>query len=366
MLDALVPTRKIAQYITKKMDLYVIHTRELEDRARSFTKLVRALEEVCDVNMHVCNSHDVDSLVNNSALNTLVDFNPIAADQTPCADVFNRHVKGMHVNHISCAMKHLTALKTIAEAADQPDDEERVYMVIEDDCIVAFDDTKSMQTLVKELWKACVSHVKSDFLYLCTHVSSDIPNQTPDVIRRFPINTLTSNGFVFPTSNAYCVRPSYARALLPHLTPLKFAWNVQLSYALHRTEGSVGALEKALLLDGSKTGHFCSVLSGENTLQLNSQYNELNKLLTRLSPAENDDASVAQFIDHFNSQSGILKDHPDLLRIHATYLTNRSRHVEAHQVLHRAAQTLLRQPLVLINNQSGLMKDYIKSFAHVQ
>jgi hypothetical protein len=181
--------------------------------------------------------------------------------------------------------------------------------------------------------------------------------------------------FIMPVCNAYFVTPKFARGLMEWTNKVKFPWNVQLSYALHmsKTKGcnrdiDVVATRSVMLLDGSKTGHFLSTLNGDNALSMCPEYVEMMKVLSMPKcDKKNKSEEVLAIIQRFESKSeDVVRDHPDMLRLYAESLEKNGNTVKAHEVLGRAVTVLLKNPLVLINNNSTVMKRYLKSFAYVQ
>lgn len=330
-----------------RLELHVIHARPLQQRARNVTSVVRALEKQCDVHLRLCTRYDSDAVAGMDTAG-LTDFGALAPQQTPLHERFNRHLRGMHVNQLSCALKHQEVLREISEG-----DDDTLYLVMEDDSVMTADFADMV---------ACVSSAEFDLVL----VALDVEN--PAGTRLCPMAGVFETGFVLPSCNAYFVRPAYARALLQHAQPVRFAWNVQLSYALHLTAPArVFHSARVFLRDGSKTGRFACT-QGDSTPSQNAAYLALQAQVSA-GKATPEEVSVA--VDRCLSAPDaegktVLKDHPEVLRLQAAHLSASGRHGDAHAVLLRAADALLREPLVLVNNQSGVMRQLIRSFAQVQ
>ena len=337
----------------EEIHVFVVHARALQRRARSIAKLVQVIERhnmVNRVNMRLITKYDIND-ISPEDLPKLTNFDPVALDVSPFADRFNGLIKVMHINQVSCALKHAECLREISEY-----DDDRMCLVIEDDCVAKDDDINAFVT------HALDKRNDYDILFGC---DTGINFQQQDEYLA-SIENVFASGIVLATCNAYFVRPSYAKTLLENTQPIKFAWNVQLSFALHRCKPSRGVkcAPCAPLRDGSKTGRFLSTQTGENVLSQCDEFVTFRQLLATAKVGQG--SEVARAFDGIIASQGIANDHPDILRVYATYLTVNRRHKEAHDVLQRAVDVILKEPLTFSNNQSAVMKQFLRSFAHVQ
>lgn len=336
-----------------ELDVFVVHARALQNRARALSETVRLLEREVRVNVRMVTSHDTCD-IDADSIKRLTGFEPLSTEVTPLADRFNAMIRVMHVNAVSSALKHLDCLRQIG---DRPGD--ALCLVLEDDSVVA-------EARLAEWMRLLID--SDDFRYdFVIMGETGLTTKYAKDTCMLDVNAAFDAGAVLPVCNAYAVRPSFARELAERVPAIKFAWNVQLSLALHvcdRSKRNVVATSAPVFLDGTKTGRFVSTLTGDNKLSQCPAFSEMCEELTRLGVGQGKAASAA--VERALAAPGVLADHPDVLRTYASHLTSLMRHAEAHAVLERAVRVMLRHPLVFTNNHSALLKQYIRSFAHVQ
>jgi hypothetical protein len=254
-------------------------------------------------------------------------------------------------------LKHAEALKNIAEYGDPG----RLHLVLEDDSVLS--DAEQLRALLARR----PSDGAADVTFACLNVQRE--GGDDDGRGVVDVDMLFKSAFVLPACNAYFVTPKAAKIMMPHVYPIKLPWNAQLAYVLHRAGASltVNSAEKCVWRDGSKSGHFVSALNNDNALTQNDSYNALKEICAKAmaggATASLDD-TIATLTSRFFDDPGVLKDHPDFLRVHAAYLTAQQRHAEAHALLERASRTLSASRVSL--SKSAVVREYIRSFAHVQ
>lgn len=364
-------------YIVTARPLAAVRDANIKQLTDTFSK-VTVVERVTR-----CTKHDPDDVMK-AGVTQYVDFAKVEGDGVGVA-AFNAQLKAMHVNQLSNALKHVDALKKIASFSDT-DENELLHLILEDDCIVNQEDGSAIEVV-----RSLMNRVKATFsndgwgIFLpCVSVSlsdetkeqqsKDIQLSKHNLVR---LDDLVSAGtsFLSPTCNAYFVTPKFASAMLKYCDKIKFAWNVHLSYAAYRVlnddkrSGVIGT-KSLCLMDGSKTGHFISTLTGSNLLSLCPEYLELVRLVSvpTKEAANNQETlrKIRDIIDKFEQKSGVIKNHPDFLRIHAQQLVSCKKYADAHEVLSNGGKILLETPLAIINNTSSFMREYLNSFAFVQ
>lgn len=329
--------------------VYVIHARPLRDVRESSIKHVLSGLRGGAERISWITKHDPDELLAMPSLTECTDF-------TPVAGVFGTMLRQMHVNQLSNAMKHAEALRRIAEFPTEGDDDP-LHLVLEDDCVLA-EDAGEPADVLRNMVQLAATRRNWGAFFPCVAVPGD--GEVQDVSKQ-------GTPFMPATVNAYFVTPQFAKRMQPWFQRIKFAWHIQLAYCMHMAQSDapvpVMATRSMALLDGSKTGHFMSTLAGENALSLCPDFIELVKLVTKGAASRK---QVDAVLASFRARPGVLQDHPDMLRVYADFLHRHQQHVAAHGTLAQACAVLLANPLVLVNNKSRTMRQYLASFAHVQ
>lgn len=384
---------------TVSLRVYVVGVSQFADRCQSTVHLTDLLSKVCNVERVTwCNEHDPDEVSASvaSGASDLADFTPVPEGQTPAAAFFNAHIRQLHVNQISNAKKHVHALTRISEfTEDGKDVPGMIHLIIEDDCTI-FSETPQpspadqKQALRKLVNSAKALHAKAKWGVLMPCLSVSVPPEVharqDDAVKQHDMVCLndsmtTATPLLSSTCNAYFVTPGFATAMLPWVRKVKFPWNVQLCYAMHmamkvRVEMGLSpglpdilATKRVVLLDGSKTGHFVATLSGSNPLTLCPEYVDLVRLLqsrdNKLTAKEFDD-QVKATMSRYHERHGVVKHHPEIVRLYAQCLAFQGKRKEAHEELRRAYTVVSRTPLCIVNNQSPFMREFLQSFSWVQ
>jgi hypothetical protein len=99
-------------YFVHAKPLSVMRDRNMRELTDLFGKTSCQLERVV-----TCIRNDPDDVIRQGNANALVDFNPIPAD-VETANVFNVHLKQLHINQLSNGLKHADAISRIASFAD--------------------------------------------------------------------------------------------------------------------------------------------------------------------------------------------------------------------------------------------------------
>lgn len=373
---------------TIALRIYVVTARPLSAaRDENIKKITEYFSKACVVERVTrCTKNDPEDLLKTN-VSDHVDFSSIPGESAAIANL-NNNLKHMHVNQLSNAMKHVDALRKIAGFADTEASDELIHLVIEDDCVVNEDleDCDNAKDAIKDLMnrvKITFSNKNNRWGIFLPCLSVAMTEQAENTQTQFfvdnkvvKLNELILNGssFLVPACNAYFVTPSFAKRMLRYCEKIKFAWNVHLSYAVHfvlheeeESEQVIGT-RTIVIMDGSKTGHFVSTLTGTNLLSLCPEYIELVRLISSTSgttPKETC-SKAAEIISKFEQKNGVIKDHPDFLRLYAQQLIGIKKLRDAHSVLKKGSKVLLETPLAIINNTSSFMREYLNSFAYVQ
>lgn len=385
--------------------IYIIHAKPLKaQREHNINRLKEIFNKLCDVErFSLITKYDPEDL-SKMNLAHFTDFSQI--EGTDAAPLYNSHIRQINLNQLSNSMKHSDVISKIADYEnddDDDDDNENVnknsssvsnnsvlHLVLEDDSLAMTpeerdpEQTKNVvrqfiqlakQSYFEKRWGfffPCISAIVTDGDGVSDNDNKDDQSKKESLSSRvisIAKSFETSPQFIPPVCNAYCITPTFAKALHNWTKTVKFTWNIQLSYALHMVHrnfedvGDIIATRRLFFMDGSKTGHFVSTLSGQNVLTLSPEY--MNLLKESVNP-DTTERKIQEKVDKFRDTPGVIYNHPDVLRVQADALIKLKRLPAAHEILHVGCDELFKHELVLVNNASDIMKKYIRSYAYVQ
>lgn len=323
---------------------YEVHVRILHSpdvcvaRRAMCDKLKTILEAAPELRAHVTfvTDHEPHELSALKSLAGLVDVDPANARDVPD---LAREVRALHINQLSCALKHAAAIAQIASA------DRGFHVVLEDDCLFGED-------VVSKLLQALRS-LPTDYDLAFLGLPAPLSAQDTRPVRAV---TLSSVYPILPGCDSYVLNPAAARALLPWVRPVRMTANLQWNYLL-RKQPTLKAylLTPNVFVDGSKLGVYLSQQDSNNRLVWNEAYLKLEKLVAARdlpkSPAELQAAQ--ELVDSLP-----FKTHPDMLRLLAK-LQHRLGNLREAETLFRQAYDITVAEKCVLNSSSQLLRDYM-------
>ena len=192
----------------------------------------------------------------------------------------------LHLNQLSNALKHLTAMRMIVElvestctpssAASSADTEvdRDIHVIVEDD--VLFNGTTILTQLLDVIEKA--PH-DTDLLFLGLPATKQ---GRPDHILYDDIDDVFA---ILPSCESYMITPKAARAIVSEYLPLRFPTHVHLTCMLERARLRAYSCSPSVFLDGSKIGVFTSSIEQNNALVWNQGWSQIHRLLFASQPS---------------------------------------------------------------------------------
>ena len=281
----------------------------------------------------------------------LVDVDASHVDR----EEFRPLVRNMHIRQVSNAMKHMSALRRAAAAADEPH-QFRFSLVIEDDAL--FGDN------VCAALRAAATHAPADadVVFLGLPSTKAPPKDEGSAI----YDDVFALFNVLPACDSYLVTPAGAKALLSHMLPVRFPTNVQLTYALRCTSLKAYVSVPNVFVDGSKLGVYTCSLEANNKLIWNQHFCHLDALVKNdaaYADASGGAAVDAEFERIWAAQP--FKEHPDVLVLKATHLAKSRRFREA-EATYAAALAQYDKAGAVVNNTSDFLRAYISLHRDLQ
>lgn len=208
------------------------------------------------------------------------------------------------VEMLSNAMKHVEALNLISTTYELPNTTYH-YMVLEDD--IAFDEDIHL-SLERLLRDTTLKEYDFVFLGLPGESPSESPEKAASDTKPAAGLSIVSMGKdlsnkITPVCDAYIITKRMASQLVQIASPIRYPFNIQLSYILDKTNGRIGRVYPNLTLDGSKFGNFPSTITPNNILLFNPVYKLIYKVLEKSSLHENEVDRVRELFDKHGNRS---------------------------------------------------------------
>jgi hypothetical protein len=255
----------------------------------------------------------------------------------PRLELFNKFAKTLDSRNVSNALKHLSALKSIAESGDP----EAHHIVLEDDILAGAHWSDALL--------ACLQNLPEGY----DIVALGIPGSSEAQFQ------LASNLYeVLPCCDSYLVSADAASKLSRAFKPIRFITNVHLSYLAKTLKLDVYLHKPNMFLDGSKYGAFISTLTPGNQLILNREYIEAKNALDK--PEGKLDERVRKAL--YENPHSL---HPDFKHLQALYEWRKNGPAAAEPVF-KDALACYDANNALITNESQFLRDYIRLHAEIQ
>ena len=336
----------------KRLNLYVIHARDLSHRMMLVNKVLDLLKKAGNAyekKVYMMTAHDPEEVA--PRVQQLVARGPDDALPEPFKHIACR----LHVKHVSNAMKHLACLQRIAESQE---DDETLNVVIEDDVIVDDSVHSELEVLGQKYLR--LSREDRGVVFL------GLPNRPETPLRTM---SLVKNVFtMLPCCDSYCVSPGFAKKLCEAWLPIRFPTNVHFSYVLARVAKGpdmTHAWKPNLFLDGSKVGVCVSVLNSDNRLLWVQPYMMAYDVLQRCWEKKRDmtGEEEARVVDCLSKMAHV--KHPDAIALQALYRLV-AKDYKKSKAQFEAAMEAYEKEGSMMNMETKFLKQYASLFAHVQ
>jgi hypothetical protein len=323
------------------LNVYVVHSGALLERKDNIMNVVRMLSSdprlavrsnvVLEQDPQDIDMQDIRNIV---SLAKLPEGDALAAKWNP-------HLRNMHINQVSNALKHLACLKRIAAEGSS----DALHLVLEDDVCYANDLCERILRVTQGL------QAGHEITFL------GLPGQPTD---KPGIRSVSDTFPILPSCESYVVSPLAAKRLVEGFAPLRFCTNKQFSYACDRA--GVQALYSVpnVFADGSKLGRFVSTLETNNRMVFSHDWVQAFQLLQR------PDARADELLACDSSLASCeIRGHPDILFLRAMINVRVGRYEDA-QKLFATADQLYIENHAITGGDSEFLRAYTNNFKHLQ
>jgi GR25 family glycosyltransferase involved in LPS biosynthesis len=323
--------------------LYILHSKDLAERDMSVNNIIQKLVNYKYKNANIAGSVVItDNDPNNISVEYIQNIVNYSQLQESNLAHLNQYIRNIHINQLSCTLKHLSALQKISEQQ-----EEEFALVLEDDVLFT-------ETVCEDLDKLFSNLSQDNHLVFLGLPGDDGPSRDNIV----PIDK--SAPLMVPLTESYIVTKETAKKMVANFFPIKFVTNLQLNFVLTKSCVDCFRSKMNLFVNGSKYGLFISSQTTNNMLVFNREYMVLNEMLNKDEFTIDEQKQIQNIIDN-----ATVANHPDFMYLIAKYKTKLKDYKGSQVVYEKAYNTLLGNKGI-VNHESSLLKDFIRLHKHLQ
>jgi hypothetical protein len=278
---------------------------------------------------------------------TLIDLNP---EPTEGLTDFNALLKPLTVPNLSNSLKHCAAIRAISNTQGAADD---LYLVLEDD--VCFSETAIDQFL------KTVDEIKNsdwDIVFLGFPAIKMPEDGDLNKVRIKPTSEMFKT---LPGCDSYLLNKAGATKISASLLPIKFDFNVHLSFLIQKMKVNAFACTPNVFVEGSKLGTYVSSLNSNNVLIYNQVFREIFGLVQNRSTYTDFDRSNFDKLWELTP----FKGHPDFMYMKGLFYMKDGKFKEAKAIFEQCFETYKKNGCAM-NKETVFLNNYIELFKVVQ
>jgi GR25 family glycosyltransferase involved in LPS biosynthesis len=345
--------------MVKNLNIFIISASWLKDRQRVITEFQKQIQKYFFKNIKTTTIKVITEYDPNDITGELIqksvnythfkEEDDLKDDNKSTSFTFyNQFIKNMHLFQLSCVLKHTKAIEHIVNNSGDDD----INLILEDDIVYQ----ESMCMMLEKVMESLPSDYDIAFLGLPTNKAIKDRNEigyqnTSEIFK------------VLPYNDSYIISKTAAKKLYDSFLPIKFTYNIQLSYLIDKLALKTVLCLPSIFIDGSKLGMFLSTLTPNNALLFNNDYMQTKNILDNKKDLELTEEETNK-LDKTFAESPI-KNHPDFLHLRANYLTKQKKYKEAEGVFEEGLKIYSTNSCV-VNHESLYLKDYIRLYKNMQ
>lgn len=319
------------------IDVYILHDKSLTLREKNVEYITKTLDQLDFINkVHVVDTFDRTELINDqlqSIMSTGKLDNPNELDL-----LFEGLIQPINKSNISNYLKHIRAYDNIDKAGINA-------LVLEDDVVISDNAIECFKTNSHRFFNS-----DADIIFF----GQPFISQPEEMFTK--IENFDTDKVLLPSCESYFIKHKIANKLRTSMLPIRFNTNVALSLAINKLNFKVFKMHPNLFVDGSKLGMFVSHISSNNTLLLNSSYNELYRMLQ-------DKTDIKSCETHY--ENAMFKESPDFMYLMALCYLQSNEISKAKQLFDECFNVYCEQNCTL-NDESSFMHNYFNFFRALQ
>ena len=320
------------------LNVYMIHSKKLTLREAVIEKLkdLASKETILDVKVHVVDDHEPES-ININNIKNLVKLDKLPEEDNQFYQPF---VRQLSLEILSNIFNHFKAIQIISK-----NDPTEYNLIVEDDVQFSSKIFTQITTLINN-----VKTMEWDMIFLGQ--PSERPKEFNNQLTLTPIEE--KDNMVLHCIDSYLVSSQTAKDLMVNFFPIRFGYNIQLSYLIDKYKYKCWKIFPNICGDGSKMGEFTSSILMNNVLIFNDLYKQIYVSLENSDVLS--DETVKEIEQKF--EENIYKENPDFVYLEALFYKKQNK-IEKSEELFREAMRLYEINNTPMNNTSTFLKNYI-------
>ena len=327
------------------LNIYIIHFNKLEKRLDNIKRLERLANEdtTLNINVHIVDEHQPDT-ININNIKNLVKIEKLPENENA---FYQNFVKQMSLEILSNTFNHFKAIQQISKNPSNS-----YNIILEDDVVYSDKIFVQINTLI--------NHVQSlldwNIIFLGQPSDKSIQSMTS-----LSLNDIDNNNLLLHCCESYMIQTETAKDMLLNFFPIRFSYNVQLSYLMNKHNYKCMKIFPNICGDGSKMGVYTSSILMNNVLIFNDLYKEIYIMLEQ--HLKFDDAMIETVKGKFSSNTNT--ENPDFIYLEALFY-KKIGYIEKAKELFETAMGYYEENLVPMNNTSTFLKNYIELYKVLQ
>jgi GR25 family glycosyltransferase involved in LPS biosynthesis len=325
------------------LNIFIIHYKKLVGRVKNIDQLKKLAEEVNDItiNIHTITDHQPEDInVNN--IKNLVKLEQLPEGENT---FYQKFVKQMSLPVFSNTFQHFKAIQQISKTS--PTD---FNMVLEDDVVYSQKIFTQLATLIENL-----KSVEWDILFLGQ------PSEKAPITNNLQLTDIDPTDLLLHCCESYMLTSKVAKDMLINFFPIRFVYNIQLSFLIDKHKYKVLKIFPNICGDGSKMGDYTSSILLNNVLIFNDLYKKIYIQLESPTPLTKDELKEVETLFYENPR----KQNPDFIYLEALF-NKKIGNIEKSKLLFESAMVFYEEGCVPMNNTSTFLKNYMELFRVLQ
>lgn len=326
------------------LNLYIIHCNRLENRLPNIEKLKSLGGEQSPsvtVNVTIINEHQPETINVNSVKN-LVKLEKLPDDEN---QFYAKFVRQMSLEILSNTFNHFKALQLCSK---NPSSEFNI--ILEDDVMYSDKIYSQIITLINNL-----DNIDWDLIFLGQPSEKQTTNANT-----LNLTNMETNDMLLHCCESYMVKSKTAQELILNFFPIRFVFNIHLSFILNKHVLKCLKIFPNICGDGSKMGEFTSSILINNVLIFNDTY---KSIYLQLENSKMEKGVIEDIKEKFENNKH--KTNPDFIYLEALFY-KKTNDIEKATELFEKAMIMFEKDKVPMNNTSSFLKNYIELYKYIQ
>jgi len=327
--------------MTVSLNIYIIHSKKLTNRESNIERLKNLAKNTAniDISVNVISEHEPDTININNIKNLVkIDIIPEEDNQ-----FYKSFVKQMSLQILSNTFNHFKAIQTISK-----NNTDSYNLILEDDVMYSDKIFSQLSSLITRL-----DSTEWDIVFLGQPSDGTVNTENNSLV----LNNIDTHDMLLHCCESYLLNVKTAKDIVINFFPIRFGYNIQLSYIINKYKYKCVKIFPNICGDGSKMGNYTSSILMNNVLLFNNLYKEIYLML------ENNQVLTDELKDRIELKFRENTKHtnPDFMYLEGLYYKRIGKFDKCKELFDKA-MTKYEEDNVPMNNTSTFLRNYIELF----